>query len=518
MKKRNVLILFPALLVAACDGGASTSSAEGSSALQTSAEVTSSATSSETSVLPEKAFGELYAEIARSMIVTGVAQEILVTDNGDVSSDGDLNLILGETGYHIEIGGDFALTSSLYKGEDDSVLHYYIGSDNTVQYEIAKASDGTELEWKDYDNPFKYISADHFVEGEEGVWSLDLTANADEAIYATSNLTYHTFPSLEEFSLIVTDEKISGIEIRTPVFEDSLGKRYYKFSLELEIPDEPVDYAKPEPLVTQPYHTVLKAALNQLVDATYKADQVISYGSQSYLTECYYGETYILIIDADYGMTDSYIEKENAVYELGQLGDSYYYNAEAVKDSSGKPLTSIHQKGISVSAVAPEFFSYDDTENCYILEGSAAGAFLYSMQPYADPQNGSSKSVRIYLDEEERIAKVEATGDIHSCTITYTYSGYDLPLDPETLKDGTKILLQSFAGTYDVTFGADTTGTLIVSEDGITLDGVAAERVYINDYGELAFVIGDTDYSINSRGNKLYDNTNGGTYTLSKQG
>lgn len=157
--------------------------------------------------------------------------------------------------------------------------------------------------------------------------------------------------------------------------------------------------------------------------------------------------------------------------------------------------------------IATEFFTYDETTGAYTLTGEIAGVFLYGIQPFEDPQNYASTEVNIYLNSNNKISKIEASGDGHVSSIEYLYEGYTLPFDLETISafDPLPALLANHAGSYTYSNYDDTiTGTLVVTETSVTLDGVLATDLSVNDYGELAFLINGEEYSINSRGNRLY--------------
>ena len=179
---KKIFVLLPSLLmVMACNSVASSSS---SSSANVSEESSSEAISSGVSSSEESSgsvinFAEAYAKLNRAMLVNGTAKEVLVdstTLEEKAVVEGELSLILGNESYHIEITGDLGLTSTLYKGEDDTVLHYYITSNNEVEYEVLEDDEGNLFQWKDYDNPFRYISAESFTadEADPSVYRLDI--------------------------------------------------------------------------------------------------------------------------------------------------------------------------------------------------------------------------------------------------------------------------------------------------------------------------------------------------------
>lgn len=511
---KKIFVLLPSLLmVMACNSVASSSS---SSSANVSEESSSEAISSGVSSSEESSgsvinFAEAYAKLNRAMLVNGTAKEVLVdstTLEEKAVVEGELSLILGNESYHIEITGDLGLTSTLYKGEDDTVLHYYITSNNEVEYEVLEDDEGNLFQWKDYDNPFRYISAESFTadEADPSVYRLDIkdTEKSAEAIYATSNLVYSTYPSLEDFSLKIVDDEITSIHIKTPVFTDSLGSSYYEYDLTISLPEDFEEYPLPTPLETKPYHTTLRNALTTLENDTYKAVQLMTYygDDTEYVTDCYYGEggdSYLFIYDQTYDESDGYIVKDGEAHQLvyDEENGTYSYNTFTMEKA--EKLTGFN--------IATEFFTYDETTGAYTLTGEIAGVFLYGIQPFEDPQNYASTEVNIYLNSNNKISKIEASGDGHVSSIEYLYEGYTLPFDLETISafDPLPALLANHAGSYTYSNYDDTiTGTLVVTETSVTLDGVLATDLSVNDYGELAFLINGEEYSINSRGNRLY--------------
>lgn len=202
MKQKLLLsiLMLPSLLLVSCNTRTSTSFESTSfDSSKSSLSETSSTTSS--SVVEQRSFVDMYEDLKKPMTITGKAYEIIGQGEGTRLTN-DINVILGEKSFHIEQKGESAsIISTVYTDDDkQNALHYYINSMNEVEYEIIKDSDGNNVSWKEYANPFLYVDSSIFIEESEGVYVVDLENEdiREQYNYLVNNLTYINFPKLSE--------------------------------------------------------------------------------------------------------------------------------------------------------------------------------------------------------------------------------------------------------------------------------------------------------------------------------
>ena len=147
----------------------------------------------------------------------------------------------------------------------------------------------------------------------------------------------------------------------------------------------------------------------------------------------------------------------------------------------------------------------------------SAGAFGYKMLSLSlvDYQIATSSSVTITLSEDNSHVEKMVFGDT-PITATFTYGAVDKPfgIDVSGLQPAT--IYTIFNGSYTAKIDDTTSWTIVVSEADKTVkvNDTLCTDVKANQYGEIEFTYNGVIYSISGRKNKLYDNTNGGSYTL----
>lgn len=486
-----------------------------------------------------KTFDDMYDELKAPMTVTGSAKVTLVNKSGGEDSvlNNTIKVQFGETSFHIEQTGDSeSIISTVYttkEGKDaGKALHYFITTENTVDYEVittGKGEDKKEVMFKEYDNPFKYVDAGVFTEANGNFYvDLDNPANKEDIIYLVNNLTYINFEKLsqtndelfEEITLKTENEQITGIHIISKGFTDVLGTTKFEWDLNFDYSKETDhSYPLPSPLETKDYHRTLKSALDKLItgEEPYTSTYTVDYrdGMDPFTYQGYYNGSLVYVQDKDAPdkYFSGYVNKENKVYELTRISGKVYYKAENMTDVEWKDFTPSY-------AIALEWFNYDAETKTYTLNSSSysAGAFGYKMLSLSlvDPQIQASTSVSITLSEDNSHVEKMVFGDDVLITATFSYGALEKPFGIDVNNLAPATIFTSFNGSYTAKIDDTTSWTIVVSEadQTVKVNGTLCTDVKANKYGEIEFTYNGVSYSINTRKNKLYDNTNNKTYNL----
>ena len=117
-------------------------------------------------------FAEVYQKLQGPLTLNGEVKEVLVTENGETPLISTIKVMFGSNSFHIEQTGESELTSTVYKSSDETplALHYYITEQNTVESEVIQEN-GEDVPFKNYDNPFKYVSSDNFKDNGDNTYS-----------------------------------------------------------------------------------------------------------------------------------------------------------------------------------------------------------------------------------------------------------------------------------------------------------------------------------------------------------
>ena len=345
-----------------------------------------------------------------------------------------------------------------------------------------------------------------------------------------NNLTYINFSQFvdtydqlfEEITLKIEGEQITGIHIVSTAFTDILGTTKFEWDLNFDYSTETDhSYPLPSPLETKDYHRTLKSALDKLisVEEPYTATYTLDYGSKLYTYQSYYNGSFVYAQDKDVSdeYYKGYIKKGDKVHELTKIDGKAYYKEDSVKDNVGNDAA--WTEFIPSYAIAVEWFSYNVETKAYTVSNSSysAGAFGYKMLSLGliDPQIAASSSVTITLSEDNSHVEKMVFGDT-LITTTFTYGAVDKPfgIDISALQPATVFTI--FNGSYTAKIDDSTSWTIVVSEadQTVKVNDILCTDVKANQYGEIEFTYNGANYSINARKNKLYDNTNGGSYTL----
>lgn len=348
-----------------------------------------------------------------------------------------------------------------------------------------------------------------------------------------NNLTYINFGQLsqtndelfEEITLKTENEQITGIHIISKEFTDVLGTTKFEWDLNFDYSTETDhSYPLPSPLETKGYHRTLKSALDKLIsgEEPYTSTYTVDYrdGMAPFTYQGYYNGSFVYVQDKDTPdkYFTSYFNKDNKVYELTKINNKFYYKADSLKDTEGN--NAVWKDFAPSYAIAVEWFSYDSETKTYTLSSSSysAGAFGYKMLTLGliDPQIQASTSVSITLSEDNSHVEKMVFGDDTIITATFTYGAVEKPfgIDISALQPATVFTI--FNGSYTAKIDDSTSWTIVVSEadQTVKVNDTLCTDVKANQYGEIEFTYNGSNYSINARKNRLYDNTNGGSYTL----
>lgn len=344
-----------------------------------------------------------------------------------------------------------------------------------------------------------------------------------------NNLTYINFSQFvgtydqlfEEITLKTEGEQITGIHIVSTAFTDALGTTKFEWDLNFDYnSDKDHSYPLPSPLETKDYHRTLKSALDKLIsgEEPYTATYTVAYGSKLYTFQSYYNGSFVYAQDKDHSDEfKGYIKKGDKAHELTRIDGKAYYKEDSAKDDTGNDAA--WTEFTPSYAIAPEWFSYDAETKAYTLTSSSysAGAFGYKMLSLSlvDYQIATSSSVTITLSEDNSHVEKMVFGDT-PITATFTYGAVDKPfgIDVSGLQSAT--IYTIFNGSYTAKIDDTTSWTIVVSEADKTVkvNDTLCTDVKANQYGEIEFTYNGVNYSISGRKNRLYDNTNGGSYTL----
>lgn len=493
--------------------------------------------STETPAAP-RTFDDMYDDLKKTMTVTDDAKVILIdtTDSTkSITQNNTIEVLFGEKSFHIDQKGEStSILSSVYTDDSGKALHYYITPTNTVDYEVITDKSGKEISFKEYDNPFKYVSSNIFMEMSESEYAVVLDDDNYKADYnfMANNLTYIDFPTLakthdqtfEEITLKIEDEKIVGMHILSKPFTDALSTTQFEWNLHFDY-SEATDhnYPLPSPLETKDYHTTLKNALNNLMDPSkpYTANYSVNYGQgMIYNFVSYFDSDVVYANDAEddtFAYGTAFIQKEDGVRKVIKLGEDYLYEPNVYSDNTGeyKNLSQLYPSLV----VAVEWFEYNEQNGTYFLNSSSVGAFGYKILGLGlvDMQVYTAESVVITLSADK--THVEKTVFDDSMVVaTFDYEKkFTIPFDVATLKERNPF--SGFGGTYEAKISDTETLTIIVDEEKktVTVNGTLATDCAANSYGELEFTYNGINYSIGKYKNKLYDNTNNETYPLTKK-
>ncbi len=483
-----------------------------------------------------RTFDDMYDDLKKPMTVTGDAKVILIDskNNTSITQNNTIKVLFGENSFHIEQTGESeSIISTIYTNETGKALHYYITPTNTIDYEVITTRTGEEVLFKEYDNPFKYVSSNIFMEKSESEYEVVLDDDNYKADYnfLVNNLTYINFESLaqtysetfEDITLKIENQKIVGMHILSKAFTDAISTTQFEWDLNFDYSEETDhSYPLPTPLETKDYHNTLKTALNNLMDPNqpYTANYSVDYYGMTYQFESYFDNSVIYAdTEDDTEFTDgtAFIQKEDGVHKVVKSGDDFAYEPAVYEDQSGK-YTNLSQLYPSL-AIAIEWFEYNEENGTYFLNSSSAGAFGFKILTlgFVDVQVATAESVVITLSEDKKhVEKMVFDDSMVVATFDYNKKA-TLPFKVEELQE--KNPFKGFGGTYEAEISDTETMTIIVDEENktITVNGTLATDCGANRYGELEFTYNGINYSIAKNKNRLYDNTNGGTYSLTKK-
>ena len=465
-------------------------------------------------------FAEVYQKLQGPLTLNGEVKEVLVTENGETPLISTIKVMFGSNSFHIEQTGESELTSTVYKSSDETplALHYYITEQNTVESEVIQEN-GEDVPFKNYDNPFKYVSSDNFKDNGDNTYSFKMEdSNLSDLYFASGNITYLLIEDMaeayqknviEDFTLAKQNDDLTTLHIKTINLTDATGTRYFDYSFTIDYSSETEhDYPLPTPLTHEDYHTALQTAIDNLINGTYVGTGSYDYGGIIYYFTYAVSPSLLYIYDETYeeSVAQAYIKDE--LHEVTELNGTFYYKESVLSDEEALPWPS--------QSVATEWFSYDETNNEYTLTGTAAGYLAYTLIPYSaiDPTIVASTELVITLGSDGNIQTLIANAGSVLVGVSFDFSDPTMPFNVNELEVEPDILTV-FAGTYEFTLTDETKVTLIVTKDGITWNGTSCTVVGENRYGELEFEYDGDNYSISTNG-RIYNNTTGDWYSYQK--
>lgn len=456
----------------------------------------------------------MYSSLAKNMTVTGTMKTTLVSSSSSSSSSvatTSVTTIFGTDCYGLTLSSDDdngVNATQKYFNVDGNVATYVLGRDNTIETKKSSTS------FSYYTNPFTVYGEQYFSttisEGDFTYFALnpETEDEVNVAVDITRRLTGMGFPSVSYVRLVSSEGTLTGVEIKTPVLDET---DYYEIVLGFDT-DETHDHSvsKPTVLPSTEESKKLKTAFDYFNKGslTYSVDQVITDTSGNQVDrKAIVASDHIYVYDKNedktYTLKSGFIETTNAsgeksakkvVYDrytnkpvyldtsvkvvniddVGAIDDSSTTDEIrecASSDTGATPLvfTDSYSSATKVSTIdkiipfahmdiASEMFTYNTNRKCYSLTGDNADlvtTYALLTDPFRAYNNSaeSMEEVEIYLDDSNRLERVVFT-NMYSVRVAlkYDYSTpkADLDIVPSSLEG--KTINDLFCGTYSFDF------------------------------------------------------------------
>lgn len=357
----------------------------------------------------------------------------------------DIDLYYTSDAFQIVYEGDFDDDSReiLFKSSDNTVELRVLNLQNEVDITRPKDDNGDEYSFTPYTNPFTRFDVSNLDIEDSTTASLLNQSEADKtlALSIVFGFTNYTFPEIASIQFKGSENGITDIEITSPILSETMRTGVYSFSLKIvESGSSVVGPQTPTPLTPNDNQKILKTGLEELDTKDYKARlEITDYG---YGYDVYKTDSCILVTDTtDPRYTFGFMkDSSNKVYEIS------YDRTNKVIARYSDPAMDNDGNAISWDSVTPPwtilsevYFNYDATTNSFTLDKageSYAGYYAYLVGCSADLSLYTAESVKFNLDENNKIASMEATGEYIGEPITLTFSNLGnvtLPIDLENL-------------------------------------------------------------------------------------
>lgn len=446
MIKRKIIFLSLAILsLASCNGTTSSITSTGSSS-------SSNLSSNSSSEVPnyEESWTNKISKLNTNLHLEGTISyqfydsETLEPKPSDPSVS-NINLYYTDTAFEITYEGAFDDDSveTLFKSDNNTVELRFIDMQNNLVIACPTDDDGNEYDFTPYVNPFKTLTTSNLaITDEESAEVLNSSLQQQAFINSLAfTFTTYNFTEIEHIKFFADNEKITGLEIKTPVLHEPVRTGVYTFTLNIvETGDDVVGPVTPEPLQANENQQLLKNAVNVLQEKDYfmKIDiPDMGYGYDLYKTnDCIY-----ISDPTDPNFTFGFVKGEDGkVYELGydRTNSTVGKYPEALTDEEGNPISmeSLLPQWNSISEV---YFNYMEETKTFVLDEKGknyAGLYAYVIGCQADTMLYTGESVTFYLDDSNNVDKVEVTGSMIFEPITLSIEQIDnitLPIDITTL-------------------------------------------------------------------------------------
>lgn len=235
----------------------------------------------------------------------------------------ELTLFLTSNGYEISYNGEFdeTFTETLFKSENNNVELRYINELNELVIKEAEDKDGNKYDFTHYTNPFTRMEASYFNVSEDNMSAEFMRYTEEEetrALDFVSTFTYYTFPEIDKFTFTCDENTITGIQIQTPVLQETMRQGVYSFDLKVVGKGESVkDLETPAPAEPNEQQKLLETALKELDEGLYQANLQLNLGYMTYNMTAYKNADGIVVIDNDEPQFSSgFFKFEDQFYEI----------------------------------------------------------------------------------------------------------------------------------------------------------------------------------------------------------
>lgn len=379
--------------------------------------------------------------------------------------------------------GDTVYYSDLYVDDDGVVA----AVQRTVNNEVNLIKSAKNELYADFDNPFKWLTADDFeATKESNVFALTDLAKMKKAAMPITGWK----EDIKTFTVSFAEGKITQIDIETLYMDVAIAlpgvmyKSAYTFTLS-EWGTAAVDSSLYAPYERdEEAHSALEAALAAMAEMQNYTYQVLDVeeGGEDVLFNTYVTEN--AIYEACEGYWGGYVQSEGKVYPF-----SYNPASEEVKLTDATVFPTIISMRANFNGFAAELFEYQG-EGVYVLrDNSLAGDVLCNFADGLDNfklYSDYTSNVKVTI-KDGKLYKLEFDYEVYgsiSASRTLTYSDFNTTEMPISFENVVKTsVLDAFVGIY-----SDGTHTAVITvENGIVIDGEAFEvSQYYKD--EAAFV------------------------------
>lgn len=385
MKKSNVLLLLPLLLLASCQ---------------------------EEVVIP-KSFEEKVQAIQGNLRMKGTlsykfhdTETELPTASDPVTTN--LDVAFTEEGYVLSYEGEFDqnFSQTLFKSTDNTVELRYITNLNELAVERPKDDDGNEVDFTPYTNPFKLLETENLIISDNDTSAtLDLTNHLDTALDFVSSLTWYGFTELKEVSITANENRVTDVRIVTPVLHESLRTGVYTFDLTVDsLGDEVTGPVTPEPAKPNEKQAVLQTALEELVARDYEATLNLNLGWDTYSFAIYKNASGVFCGDVDMPRYSiGYVTDNDQLYEISYNRTTSSYE----KRKSDMPEEEYLQPWLMFSS--PLYEPSEDGKQFTIsskVDSSYTQVFAMILSVYNCAEMAGATGFTITLDENNHVSTV----------------------------------------------------------------------------------------------------------------